>query len=759
MIGPQSTPATSFLDDSARMLGWRGVAVLIGGCTAILLARWLGPEDRGTLAVYVLSVGLAALVLQMGVPETLIYAIGSRAQPVREVVATALASCLVVGSAAGLATHLALTLVWGLPPTTSAALACAIPVTMTLSTARHVLLGLKRFNSYSLTTILEVGSYLSAAAALRVAGALAVETVLLAYVLSLLVGVAWALSMLRRAGVLSVSWRDVRPRAVGGWVRRGLHMFLVGVGSFAADRINYFVLDTVMGSRAVGLFAAASTLPRLIANLPEQIAITLYSHVSNRVSNEEAVRATTAIAGLLLAVFVLMLPPLWFLAEPLVGLLFGAEFAGVGEIMVVLTLSTMVAGLGSLLFNSLAGAGRHDIGGRLTVVSVSVLALAAVLLVPVYGLYGAACSQLLANALRLGYLAVLFGRHSGLPLTSLFAPSRGAFAALGRGARLAAGPGARPPDAPAPGTGPGPILRHTGGGLTNGKLLPNLIICGVYKCGTTSLFEYLSAHPGVCGSSLKQVSGWEGGVPPFDRYRRYFTHHRGQRWLLEAAPTYFSRREVAEGIRRHIEGARILVVLRDPAARLYSNYKYEQSLFNVSDTVPFLDFVQASERLPPHFRDASGGIDEGFYVKHLRHWFEFFDRDLKVIFFEHLEANPRRVVGGICDWLGIDASFYAGRDFPVANRSTRPRSLRVHRVVRTVIRTADRASFLHPVAYARVRRFVQEKYVALNTVPNVSLPPPDAKAYVDAIYRPWNQALDGELRLHGYSDLPGWVGR
>ena len=75
--------------------------------------------------------------------------------------------------------------------------------------------------------------------------------------------------------------------------------------------------------------------------------------------------------------------------------------------------------------------------------------------------------------------------------------------------------------------------------------LPNLVIAGVGKAGTTSLFWYLSQHPDICASHEKEIRYFaaltEGGseLPPLESYAAHFRHCRGERYALEASPQYF----------------------------------------------------------------------------------------------------------------------------------------------------------------------------------------------------------------------------
>ncbi len=76
----------------------------------------------------------------------------------------------------------------------------------------------------------------------------------------------------------------------------------------------------------------------------------------------------------------------------------------------------------------------------------------------------------------------------------------------------------------------------TSGNNTNNKLA-NLIIAGVNKAGTTSLFYYLSAHPEICGSKDKETCYflpllYDQQVAPISEYEKQFSHCESERYRI-----------------------------------------------------------------------------------------------------------------------------------------------------------------------------------------------------------------------------------
>ena len=78
------------------------------------------------------------------------------------------------------------------------------------------------------------------------------------------------------------------------------------------------------------------------------------------------------------------------------------------------------------------------------------------------------------------------------------------------------------------------------------RRIADLVIAGVPKAATGSLFAYLAQHHDVCASDLKETGYFNhynpqrhsGPVPPIEEYARHFAHSAGERYALEATPTY-----------------------------------------------------------------------------------------------------------------------------------------------------------------------------------------------------------------------------
>ena len=114
--------------------------------------------------------------------------------------------------------------------------------------------------------------------------------------------------------------------------------------------------------------------------------------------------------------------------------------------------------------------------------------------------------------------------------------------------------------------------------------MPNLLIAGVTKAGTTSLFSYLVQHGDVCGSTLKETEYFskllypDHELAPRRDYERYFRHCGSERYVLEATPNYwYAGGRLLDATEDVLAKPHYIISLRDPIERFWSDFTYMKS--------------------------------------------------------------------------------------------------------------------------------------------------------------------------------------
>ncbi|NOX31119.1 MAG: sulfotransferase domain-containing protein [Actinobacteria bacterium] len=210
------------------------------------------------------------------------------------------------------------------------------------------------------------------------------------------------------------------------------------------------------------------------------------------------------------------------------------------------------------------------------------------------------------------------------------------------------------------------------------RVLPNTYIVGGQRCGTTSLFRYLTQNRSVTGPTLEKGvhyydTNYERGA---DWYRSHFPTRRAVRLakryngveqsVVEASPYYLFHPFIPARIHDLTPDARVLVLVRDPVGRALSHHNHE-----VKRGFENLDFGAAIEAESDRMR---GEIDRlasepgyvsyahqhhsyvgrGQYAEQIRRYDKLFgQQNVKVVRTQDLEVDPRTTVDSILRFLGI----------------------------------------------------------------------------------------------------------
>ena len=189
--------------------------------------------------------------------------------------------------------------------------------------------------------------------------------------------------------------------------------------------------------------------------------------------------------------------------------------------------------------------------------------------------------------------------------------------------------------------------------MSEGRL-PDFVVIGAHKAGTTSLFHYLDAHPDIHMAPDKELHyfsdhNWDRGM---DWYRSNFVGAGDAAAVGEASPGYAAWPffdHVVERMWRTIPHARLVYILRHPVERLIAHYRHDA--FHWGDQGPIETALLDEDRY----------LSRSRYALQLDRYLERFDRDqILVLISEELRADRQRVMRRAYTFLGVDP------DAPVA---------------------------------------------------------------------------------------------
>ena len=224
--------------------------------------------------------------------------------------------------------------------------------------------------------------------------------------------------------------------------------------------------------------------------------------------------------------------------------------------------------------------------------------------------------------------------------------------------------------------------------------LPNFLIVGASRCGTTSLYYYLKEHPDVFMSRVKEPSFFLAQFNPvpergigddkkkyyknFDDYCRLFEKAGKSKAIGEASTENLYHAEQAiPYIQKYLGDPKIIISLRNPVERAFSAYT-----FLISENREFLSFEEGLEQEEKRRRDGWRQIwfyqDAGFYFRRVKAYLENFG-EVKICLFDDLKKSPGSLVQDIFRFLGVDSSVVP--DVTVRYKTSGiPRSKKINRL-------------------------------------------------------------------------------
>ncbi len=296
------------------------------------------------------------------------------------------------------------------------------------------------------------------------------------------------------------------------------------------------------------------------------------------------------------------------------------------------------------------------------------------------------------------------------------------------------------------------------------KVTPSLIIAGAPKCGSTSLFDWLSSHPKVCASSVKETYFlMDEGYPLFraennihkcgiEGYGNFFNHCiKGDQLLLEATPDYLYQKTALQVIGSLPTLPIALFILRKPSHRVYSLYQFARNNVSVlPKNISFRSFVEAvmgndSESFLRNRPILQRAISHSQYVDYLECWVSRLGEAVRVLLFEDMCDDPKGFMVDLSAQLGLDPTHYEDFDFSVKNQTYAVKHHALHRFKRKLSKCLPHGAY---------RQLLRGIYAMLNTQVASKKSSDDVLMLetLDQHFLPYNKRLENLLDI----DLSVW---
>ena len=208
------------------------------------------------------------------------------------------------------------------------------------------------------------------------------------------------------------------------------------------------------------------------------------------------------------------------------------------------------------------------------------------------------------------------------------------------------------------------------------RVIPDFLVIGAKRCGTTSLYQHLSEHPCISGSPHDNIGffnenyhlgiNWYKSLFPTVFYKKKMESKNKQCLFFDVTSTYMEEELTAKNVYEVNPNQKIIVILRNPVDRAYSHYhvnvkeksekrSFEDAVFEEMNRIKSERIIQnKNKNLRVFTPNNIHYLKKGFYALQLKSWFKIFPREqILVLSTEEFQEDQNLIYKKIFDFLNI----------------------------------------------------------------------------------------------------------
>ena len=295
-------------------------------------------------------------------------------------------------------------------------------------------------------------------------------------------------------------------------------------------------------------------------------------------------------------------------------------------------------------------------------------------------------------------------------------------------------------------------------------MLPNFLVIGAAKSGTTSLYHYLKQHPEIYMSPVKEpyFFSFINKKPKFkgpldenvnkiiitklEDYERLFKGVTTEKAIGECSNSYLYLPESAYNIKKIIPDCKIIIILRNPVERAYSHYM--QSVMIRKENLPFDEAIKKEDE-----RRNLGWVwffqytGQSMYYKQVKQYLDLFGEErVNVYLFDELKKDPIGLMKKIYNFLEVDNNFVP--KISIENKSGKPKS----KILMNLLITDNQYKRFIKIIFPKNVRGNIYKYLFNKNISSYSI---DEEVKKELISRFYNDIISLEKLIK--KDLKHWL--
>jgi len=210
--------------------------------------------------------------------------------------------------------------------------------------------------------------------------------------------------------------------------------------------------------------------------------------------------------------------------------------------------------------------------------------------------------------------------------------------------------------------------RGMAGITASSRVLPDFIIAGTVRSGTTSLYYNICEHPSVLSADYDEIGffdrnyhlgvNWYRSMFPTQKHMKEIKTKTGNSITGEDTPFYFWRKDSAKRIFNLLPNCKIIIILRNPIDRAYSNYQLGKRTgwenLSFEETIEIEKKQLKNGLIPSQFDDLRSYLIKSIYSYQIKYWLDIFPKNqLKIISTEELSKNVKNTMSDLFKFLEI----------------------------------------------------------------------------------------------------------
>ncbi len=192
--------------------------------------------------------------------------------------------------------------------------------------------------------------------------------------------------------------------------------------------------------------------------------------------------------------------------------------------------------------------------------------------------------------------------------------------------------------------------------------LPNFFVVGSPKCGTTSVYHYLSKHQDIFLPSKKELNFFSSEeiirqnlyydsfmVDDFNHYKDLYKNSHNFCAKGDFSVSYLFYKDVPKKIKDCVPDAKIIIFLRNPLDRSYSHYLMDFRLGYINNSIE--QIIKNPKKFNTYYQQI---IELSMYFNQVKRYKDLFGDNVKIILFEQLKNDTASTINSILDFINVD---------------------------------------------------------------------------------------------------------